>query len=142
VATELQSLHLQIDADPRLAAAVGGVARYLADAAGLENGAISQLQSSIVAACQEEFECLTVEHRHLEVNVTRYVDRIEVALSHQRQSSPAAGLGKVAGLVAPIRSGRGKSVVFAGIDRVQFETHGDEAVTRLTKYIGAAAPGI
>lgn len=142
MATELTSLHLQIDADARLAAAVGGVARYLADAAGVEDDVLAKLQSSIVAACQEEFECLTTEHPHLEIDVTRFVDRIEVALSHHGQASPAASLDKVAGLVAPIRSRRGKSVVFAGIDRVQFETHGGEAVTRLTKYIGEVAPGI
>jgi len=53
VTTELKILHLQIDADARLAAAAGGVARYLADAAGIENHAVAQLQSAIVTACRE-----------------------------------------------------------------------------------------
>src|SRR5580704_13813943 len=35
VATEPKSFHIQIDPDARFAAAVGGAARYLADAAGL-----------------------------------------------------------------------------------------------------------
>src|SRR5271156_5320316 len=40
VDTEPKTIRLQIDADPRLAAAVGGAARYLADAAGIENEAV------------------------------------------------------------------------------------------------------
>ncbi len=140
MATELRSLHLQIDADARLAAAVGGVARYLADAAGLQNDAISQLQSAIVAACREAFEYLTGDHPHLEVTLTRFADRIEVALSHQDEALPAVGLDKMAGFAAHI--GDGGTGVFVGIDRVQYETHGREAVTRLTKYIGHVAPGV
>ena len=50
VATEPKSFRVQIDPDARLAAGVGGVARYLADAAGMENGKVAQLQSSVVAA--------------------------------------------------------------------------------------------
>jgi len=51
VVIEPKSFHVQVDADGRLAAAVGGVARYLADDAGLEGDAVAQLQSSVVAAC-------------------------------------------------------------------------------------------
>jgi hypothetical protein len=124
---------MQVDADVRLAAAVGGVARYLADAAGLENDAVSQLQSCIVAACQEAFEHLTGDHPHLDVTAACFADRIEIALSHQGESSPAVGLNKIAGFAAHIGGGAG---VFVGVDQVQYESHDGEAVTRLTKYIG------
>ncbi len=119
VATEPKSLRVQIDADARLAAAIGGAARYLAEAAAMENAKAMQLQSSVVAACVEVFQYLTGDHPHLQVTLARFSDRIEVALSHHGDASPAGGLDSI-----------------AGFDRVQHETHGGESVTRLTKYIG------
>jgi hypothetical protein len=134
VTTESKSIRLQIHADARLAAAVGGAARCLAEAAGLEDEALSQLQSTVVAACQESFEHLTEDHPHLDVTLTRLPDRIEVALSHQGETSPAVGLDTIAGFAAP--SGpSGRPAVLSGVDRVQYETHSGVAITRLTKYV-------
>jgi ABC-type transporter Mla subunit MlaD len=140
VATDAKCIRLQIDADARLAAAVGGAARYLADAAGLENEAISQLQSTIVAACREAFDHLSGDHPRLDVTLTRLPDRIEVALSHEGEPSPAVGLDTVAGFAAQIGDATGQPPVLAGIDRVQYETQGGVAVTRFTKYINLGAP--
>jgi hypothetical protein len=136
VATELQSLLLHIEADPRLAAAAGGVVRYLADAAGLENDAIARLQSAVIAACSEAFEHLSADHPQLQITFTRFSDRMEVALSHVGEDSPAVGLDTIAGFAAQVGGTGSIQVVLAGFDRVQYETHGGEAVTRLTKYIG------
>lgn len=137
---ELQSFRVQIDADARLAAAVGGVARFLADAARLEENATAQLQSSVVAACIEVFQYLTGEHPHLHVTLARFADRIEVALSHHGDASPALGLDSIAGFASQI-GGKSGTNPFAGVDRVQYETRGGETVTRLTKYIGKVPPG-
>jgi len=142
VATEPKSLLLHIDADARLAAAAGGVVRYLADIAGLENDAIARLQAAVIAACSEAFEHLTADHPRLEVRFTRFSDRMEVALIHQGENSPAVGLDTIAGFAAEAGGAGSNPGVFAGFDRVQYETHHDEAVTRLTKYIGRVAPGI
>lgn len=130
---------MQIEADARLAAAAGGAARYLADAAGLEGPAISNWQTAIVAACKEAFEHLSLEHPKLKVTLTRLADRLEVALSFEGDTEPAVGLDTLAGF-APGASGvqgqrRGKSAVLGGVDRVQYETRNGVAVTRLTKYI-------
>ena len=141
VATEPKSFRVQIDADARLAAAVGGAARYLADAAGMGNGKAVQLQSSVVAACVEVFHYLTGDHPHLQVTLARFADRIEVALSHHGDASPAVGLDSIAGFAAQL-SGEGRANPFVGVDRVQYETHGGETVTRLTKYIGKVPPNI
>jgi hypothetical protein len=142
VATEAKSIQMQIEADPRLAAAAGGAARYFADAAGLEAPAIADWQTAIVAAINEAFEHLTLEHPWLEVTLTRLVDRIEVALSREGDSTPALGLDTLAGLAPRIGSAPGKehgrSPVMGGVDRVQYETHSGVAVTRLTKYITPA----
>ena len=135
MATELQSLLLLIEADARLAAAAGGVVRYLADAAGFQNDAIARLQSAVVAACLEAFEHLSADHPQLQITFTRFSDRMEVALSHLGEDSPAVGLDTIAGFAAQIGGTESNSGVFSGFDRVQYETHDGEAVTRLTKYL-------
>jgi hypothetical protein len=134
-------LYLQIDADARLAAAAGGVVRYLADVAGLENEAIARLQSAVVAACSEAFEHLRADHPRLRLTFIRFSDRIEVALSQLGEDSPAVGLDAIAGFAAQVGATRSIQAVFAGFDRVQYETQGGEGVTRLTKYFRQTAPG-
>jgi hypothetical protein len=124
VVTELNNLHLVIDADMRLAAGAGGVAQYLADAAGLDHAAVSRLQSAVIAACKEAFKYLTVKHPHLNIIFASFADRLEVVLSHEGEDAPA------------------RPAAFAGVDRVQYEERGGEIVTRLTKYLGKVAPSI
>lgn len=121
-----------MDPDARLAAAAGGAARYLAESAGLANEAVAQLQKSIVAACLEAFEHLTGGRPHLDVTLTLFTDRIEVAVTHEGATSPALGLHQIAGFADHF----GGSGALDGVDRVQFEAHQGSAVTRLTKYFG------
>jgi hypothetical protein len=139
VGNESKTIRLHVDADIRLAAAVGGVARYLGDNAGLEDEAIAQLQRAVVAACQEAFESLTAQHPRLDVTLIRHSDRIEVSLSHEGEA-PAVGLDTIAGFVAPGGGASRQTPVLGGVDRVQYETQGTVAVTRLTKYISQGAP--
>jgi hypothetical protein len=139
---------MQIEADSRLAAAAGGAARYFADAAGLEAPEIARWQKAIVAACKEAFAYLTREHPRLDVSFTRWVDRLEVALSREGESGPAVGLDSLVGLTSRSSSqsddkqeeaGRG-SPVLGGVDRVQYESKEGMAITRLTKYIAPTTP--
>ena len=121
VGTETKRIRLQIDPDPRLAAAAGGAARYLGDAAGLEDPDLSRLQAATVAACNEVFRQIHGNDQHLDVTLTRFADRIEVALAREggeayRQQAPE------------------------GIDRVRFEKQGSCVVTRLTKYLTPSVP--
>jgi hypothetical protein len=134
VTADSKAIELLIDADPRLAAAAGGAARYLADSAGLAGEDVGELQKSVVAACEEAFEHLTGEHPHLKVTIERFPDRIEVALAHKGDAEPALGLDRIAGFVD--RSAGAHAMT--GIDRVQFEAQGGVAITRLTKYLGRA----
>jgi len=134
VNAESKSIQLQIDPDTRLAAAAGGVVRYFAESAGLTNEAVSELQKSIVVACQEAFEHLRGDHPHLNVTLRRFPDRIEVAVSYEGVAQPAVGLDRIAGFAERF----GGSVGLGGVDRVQYEAHGGVAVTRLTKYLGHA----
>jgi hypothetical protein len=122
VETESRTFKVQIDADPRFAAAIGGVARYLADAAGMENDAIAQLQSAVITACNDAFQLLTPNHP-LTATISKLPDRLEVVLSCECGSKP----------------GQGKESL-GGVDRVQHETQGNIGITRLTKFINQGAP--
>ena len=134
VITDCKIYRLQIDPDPRLAAAAGGVARFLADAAGLTTEAAGELQRSIIAACKEAFEDLRGEHPHLTVTFLQYADRIEVAVAHQGGAAPALGLDRIAGFADQL----GSTTALSGIDRVQYEARDGWAITRFTKYLGHA----
>jgi hypothetical protein len=134
VNAESKGIELLIDADVRLAAAAGGAARFYAEAAGLTSDEAADLQKSIVAACEEAFEHLSGVHPHLTVTLTRYRDRIEVAMAHEGSAEPAVGLDRIAGFASHV----GGSGGLGGVDRVQYEAHDGLAVTRLTKYLGHA----
>lgn len=129
VATEFKTIHLRIDADARLAAAAGGAARYFGDAAGLESDAIAHLQAATVAACVDAFAHLTQQHPYLDVTLTRLADRIEIALSYDREGNSARGPNPNAGSVA------GSRETIEGIDSIQHQTRGGLIVKLLIKYV-------
>lgn len=112
-----QGATLRFTADKRLAAAAGGVTRYFADAAGMEADAVARLQAATLAVCAAAIAHLVSAGAQLSVEVTRFADRIEIAVSY-----PGAHLEKVAAL--------------PGVDRIDRETREGAAVTRLTKFIG------
>jgi len=141
LATEAKNLHMCIDADARLAAAAGGVARFLADAAGLEGDAVARLQSAVIEACLEAFEHLAGKHPHLEIDFARFSDRLEVSLSHEG-AGPVVGVHTITGFATKQADRTEDSGGLTGVDRVQHETHGKEIVTRLTKYLGQVAPSL
>jgi hypothetical protein len=132
VTTECKVYALQIDPDPRLAAAAGGVAHFVANAAGLTDQGAQEFQKSVVAACLEAFESLA-ESANLQLSFSWSADRLEVAFL-QQGDAPAVGLDNIAGFAQQI----GSAAAFAGVDRVQFETKAGMSVTRLTKFLGHA----
>lgn len=141
VTTEPKNLHMCIDADPRLAAAAGGVARFLADTAGLESDAVSRLQSAVIEACLEAFDHLAGQHPHLEIDFARFSDRLEVSLSHE-DAGPVVDMHTIGGFPATKSEKDPNPATLSGVDRVQHETHGKEVVTRLTKYLRQVAPSL
>ena len=141
VATEPKNLHMCLDADARLAAAAGGVARFLADAAGLEGDAAARLQSAVIEASLEAFEHLAGKHPQLEIDFSRFSDRLEVSLSHE-DASPGIGMHTITSFAAKEGDPAENSDALTGVDRVQHETHGNETITRLTKYLRQVAPSL
>lgn len=121
VPAETQRIAVQLDADDRLAAAVGGVARYVADAAGLESPAVAEWQAAVVAACKQEFSRLAAGDTRLQVALVRTSERLEAALTRK---APASGEKK------PEEQGS-----IPGVDKVEREMRADAVVTRLTKFV-------
>jgi hypothetical protein len=118
---------MRMDPDTRLVAAAGGVARYFADAVGLDAIVVSDLQSAIVAVCIREAEQLSEMSQRLEVTLTRTPDRIEVAVS--RRAPEASG------------SADGQPEDIVGVDQIEHEIRSDMVITRLTKYVSESASG-
>lgn len=135
VTADPKVFELQIDPDPRLAAAAGGVARYLSETLGLDSKAVFALQDSVVAACLDAFRRLAGAHPHLTVTATRFPDRIEVALAYQIKSSATMNLAP-----SSMPGVTGSKPSLHGVDRVQREARDGLAVTRLTKYLGDVPP--
>jgi hypothetical protein len=127
VPADIQKIAIQMDADKRLAAAAGGVARYYADAAGLASDAVTKLQSAVLGVCERELGLLAESNQRLEVLCERSVEAIEVAVI--RRSGAAAG------------NHAEESANISGVDRVQHETQSDKEITRLTKFLTEAASG-
>ena len=79
--TEPRTIALKVERDARLAAGVGGIARYLADSAGMSGEAPAQLQAATIAACLEAFALLSPADRAIQVRYALYADRIEIELA-------------------------------------------------------------
>lgn len=125
-----KSFQVQIDSDPRLAAAAGGVARYVSESAGLESSESLQFQKAVVAACIEAFKLLNIAHPHVAVTTTRFPDRIEVKLAYEPAPSATKDFAGKAEPRKPASNSTPK-----GVDQMQREVCDGTATTRLTKYL-------
>ncbi|HVO59104.1 MAG TPA: hypothetical protein VMT51_15540 [Dongiaceae bacterium] len=83
MATDAKRIHLQLDSDPRFAAAAGGAVRYLAEAIGLPEHECREFQQDTVNACMTAFSAHNA-HPHT-VELCRFEDRLEVTVD------PASG---------------------------------------------------
>lgn len=94
VPTEPKVIQLEIDRDPRLAKAAGGVAHFMANAAGFEPAAAEELQSAVVAACLSAFEQLPNAETRLRIAVSQWLNRVEVSLYSAKSADPLARLSR------------------------------------------------
>ncbi len=133
--TEPSRVEIRLDADGRLIAAVTGAVGYLATEAGLGDAPVSSLRSATASACREAFGQVKDESMPLSVAILRYADRIAVELAHRGSSGPAIGLEALAGFAEKLGSEEKNPFLTGGVDRVEYESQGDSAMTRLTKYL-------
>ncbi len=122
VDTVPHQISVRMDPDERLVAAVGGAARYLADAAGLGNETILQFQASVVSACKHCFHCHT-SGVPCGITLRRSPDRLEVEVA-------------LPGTEPPDR----EKPTWDGIDEVHCESHAEAAILRLTKFVPPNPP--
>lgn len=111
-----------MDPDDRLVAAVGGAARYLADAAGLSNDMILEFQASVVSACRHCFHCHSSATK-CGITLRRSLDRLDVEVALPGTEPPNA-----------------EKPTWAGIDEVHCETRDHAAVLHLTKFVQPNPP--
>lgn len=133
VTADPKSFQVQIDSDARLAAAAGGVARYVSESAGLESRESSEFQKAVVAACVEAFKLLGGTRPHVTATTTRFPDRIEVSLTYQPASPATTDSAGSAGTGKPP-----SNLALKGVDQLQREVREGSATTRLTKYLRTA----
>lgn len=112
-----------MDPDDRLVAAVGGAARYMADAAGLSNDMILQFQASVVSACRHCFHCHS-SATQCGITLRRSLDRLEVEVVLPGTEPPPDT----------------EKPSWAGIDEVHCETSGHAGILRLTKFVSPNPP--
>ena len=135
---EPSRVEIRLDVDGRLIAAVTGAVGCVACAAGLAEPGLSSLQSAAAGVLREAFT-LSEGVMPLTVSISRFADRIEIEVVHTGSAAPAIGLEKVAGFVEALAEGSESQFLIGGVDRVQSETQGSMALTRLTKYLGPPA---
>lgn len=132
-------VEIRLDADGRLIAAVAGAVGYLGAAAGLPEPALSSLCAATASALRGASR-LSEGPMPLTVSIHRFPDRIEVEVAHAGSAAPAIGLEKIAGLAEAPSEGSQSPFLTDGVDRVQYESQGPMALTRLTKYLIRPAP--
>lgn len=131
---EASRVEIRLDADGRLIAAVTGAVGYLASTAGLSEPALSNLRSATAGALREAFS-RAEGPLLLTVLILRFPDRIEIEVAQVGSSGPAVGLHTLAGAGGSAAEQARNPFLSGGVDRVQFETQGMTALTRLTKYL-------
>ncbi|MBZ5703576.1 MAG: hypothetical protein LAN84_17225 [Acidobacteriia bacterium] len=137
--TEPVRVKIRIQNDSRLLAGLGGAIAHCACLAGLCESAAASLRAAALGVCQEAFRHLPDSRALLEVAITLYSDRLEVALSQPGSAAPVVGLDTLSGL-AEQGSGAQNPFLAGGVDRVQYDVQGGVACTRLTKYLVPSAP--
>ncbi|MBZ5529371.1 MAG: hypothetical protein LAN71_15925 [Acidobacteriia bacterium] len=119
MADESAEVLMRVENDARLIAGVAAGAACCGATGGLGEEEVAALRGAVRAACEYAFGAAPAAGVLLEVGVARSVSRLEVTLSRP---------GTAAGAAAPLPA-------LAGVDQVQRETRGDNAVLILTKLI-------
>lgn len=89
VSTDTKRIELHVDSDPRLAAAVGGAVRNLAETAGLPEEVCREFQEETIRACLKIFGADPAGSHTIELLVLP--DRVEVVVD-SKSGAPAVRL--------------------------------------------------
>ncbi len=137
VTAETHRVDFALERDARLLRAVSAAIAVLGEAAGLGPADAQDLGAAAEAACEDTFPQLLGESPQLSVTVESFSDRLEITLAHRGESAPAVGLQTFAPQAGPQQAGR--PALLQSVDRVQYDSRGGIARTRLVKYLSRKA---
>ncbi len=133
VIAETHRVDFALGRDARLFRAVNAAIAVLGDAAGFDLAEVENLGAAAEAACEDTFPQLPAEFPQLSVTVESFSDRLEITLAHRGESAPAIGLERFASQAGTQRANG--PALLESVDRVQYESSGGIARTRLVKYL-------
>jgi hypothetical protein len=85
VTTEPKRIELNMDSDPRFAAAVGGAVRILAESLGMPDEMCREFQETAIRACKQAF--VTEPARSHKIEFLLFADRMDVTVDSDAGSS-------------------------------------------------------
>src|ERR1700722_19900590 len=122
--------------DERLLAAIEPIVFMASTRCGLSTEAQQGLAAASIAACKETFPLLgesadADDDPAVKVIIADYTDRVDVAIEHNGEALPTAGLDTFVGdAVAGANAGLSGALQKTKVDRVQYETK--EGLSRMT----------
>jgi hypothetical protein len=133
VTAEMRRVDFALGPDARLLPAVSAAITALGDDVGFDPADVRDLGAAAEAACEDTFPQLPAESPRLSVTVESFLDRLEITLAHRGESAPAIGLETFAAQAGG-RGAKGPALL-QSVDRVQYDSSGGIARTRLVKYL-------
>lgn len=130
VTAETRRVVFALGRDARLLRAVSAAITALGDDVGFDPADAKDLGAAAEAACGDTFPQLSAESPRLSVTVESFLDRLEITLAHRGESVPAIGLEAFAA-----QAGAKGPALLQSVDRVQYDSSGGIARTRLVKYL-------
>jgi hypothetical protein len=138
--TDPARTEIMVQDDERLLAAIEPIVFMASTRCGLSTEAQKGLAAASIAACKETFPLLKEsddadEDPAVKVIITDYTDRVEVAIEHDGEALPTAGLDTFVGdAVAGSDAGLSGALQKTSVDRVQYETKSGVSRMTLVKY--------
>ena len=133
VTAETHRVDFVLGPDPRFLRAVSAAVAVLGSEAGFDPLDTQNLGAAAETACEDTFPQLPHESTQLSVTVESFLDRLEITLAHRGESAPAVGLETFAAQ-AGAHGSKGPALL-QSVDRVQYDSSGGVARTRLVKYL-------
>jgi hypothetical protein len=133
-------IEVSLHNDPRLLAALATIASHAARRAGLNRGAQDAFAEAAVDACRDTFPLVNPNPENqmgmLHVVIQDFHDRVEMAIEHNGEALPTAGLDTFCAQVGIGGQSLSAALQVKKVDRVQYETRDGISRVILIKYTG------
>ncbi len=127
-------VHLRLDCDHRLAAAVASAVENCAGQAGFDPAAAAGLAAAAHAVCRQAVEQPAAEKSPLDVTIECRADRLVVRIEYGG-TAPAIGLDSFAASTPQPGAAPSGAELLRDVDRIEFSTQDGRAHTTLVKFL-------